>query len=182
MSFIRVKEIGKKNGKKYRYAYLVENKWRKRLKGGKKGSRQKVSKYLGKVLNFDKVKEMSFFEFINVKENSAYLESSKDKIVNDLVKYELFLRGFEDLNEILEKEKIIFDLKQKRFVDLGGKEEKVVLEMNEGFLCKYTIGKLLKFKAKGDDEREIGIELAKTFLETGLNVPKEIFVGYFGKV
>ena len=187
MSFIRVKEIGKRGGKKYRYSYLVENKWRKRLKGGKKGSRQKVSKYLGKVLIFDKVKEMGFFEFINVKDNSNYLENSKVRIVEDLARYELLLRGFEKNSQIISRDNVRFDSKSRKFVSPTSfpdcsEEDRIVIEMNEGFLCKYTLNKLINFKAHGDDEREIGIELAKTFLEAGLNVPKEIFVGYFGKL
>lgn len=181
MSFIRVKNIGR-NSKKYRYAYLVENKWRKRLKGGKKGSRQKVSKYLGKVVKIEKEKEQGFFEFIDVKENARYLENSKIRIVKDLVRYELFIRKFESKGDVLEKGDIVFDLKQRRFIDSKGDEVRLVIEMNEGFLCKYTINRVVNFRAKGDDEREIGIELAKAFLEAGLNVPKEIFVAYFEKV
>ncbi len=185
MSFIRVKEIGKK-GKKYRYAYLVSNVWRKRLKGGKKGSRQKVSKYLGKVINFDKEKDrknIGFFEFVNIKENAEYLENSKARIIRDLTRYELFIRGFGERKGRMEREGFGFDLRQRKFVDDSGEEEeKIVVEMNEGFLCKYTIAKLLNFKSKLDDEREIGIELAKAFLEAGFNVPKEVFIGYFEKI
>ena len=177
MSFVRVKKI---NGKKY--AYLVSNRWRKRLAGGRKGSRQKVSKYLGKVVSFDVVLDTGFFEYVNIRDNPDYLALSKRKIVMDLVKFELIIRGFKQNGVLLDKEGMKFDERVLKFVDSKGREQRVVIEMNEGFLCKHTISKLLNFKPRGEDEREIGIELAKTFLEAGLKVPEEVFVGYFEKV
>ncbi|MBD3163952.1 hypothetical protein GF323_02020 [Candidatus Woesearchaeota archaeon] len=204
MAFIRIKRISGKE-----YAYLVSNKWRKRLKRKKgerkgetkpgKGSRQKVNKYLGRVLKLDKVKEMGFFEYINIKENADYLKSSKEKIVRDLAGYELFLRGFvkkgkegkggkEGTGQRARKVdkmtlgRLCFDLDSRKFTDTCGKEIKAVLEMNEGFLCRHTLHRLLNFKLKHEDEREDGIGLAKAFLEAGLKVPKEIFIGYFQKL
>ena len=54
MSFIRTKKI---DGKEY--AYLVENKWYKHsFKGKGRGPRQKVSKYLGRVYNFNKTENI----------------------------------------------------------------------------------------------------------------------------
>jgi hypothetical protein len=182
MSFIRVKEIGKKGGKKYKYAYLVENRWRKRLKGGKKGSRQKVSRYLGKVMKIEKQRDDDFFMYFDIKEVKKYLKNKKSKIVEDLIRFELYLRGFEENNGYLEKKDLRYDIKKHRFVDGNGEEEKIVLEMNEGFLSSYTVNKVIGFKRKHDDEHYVGIDLAKSFLEAGLNVPKEIFVGYFEKV
>jgi hypothetical protein len=178
MSFIRVKNIGKKGDRKYRYAYLVENRWRKRLKKGKKGSRQKVSRYLGKVVKLEKVREREF----EAGDMGEYVKRRKSQIIRDLVRHELLLRGFEEEKGRMIKEGMIFELGPRKFVKENGEEEKLVIEMNEGFLCKYTLTNLLNFKAKDDDEREVGIKLAKAFLEAGLNVPKEIFVAYFEKV
>ena len=182
MSFVRIKEIGKKNGKKYRYAYLVENKWRKRLKGGKKGSRQKVGKYLGRVISLDRKEDKEFLDFMQIKDMQQYLKKSKSAIISDLISFELILRGFERKNQILKKEDVSFNLERYKFVDKLDKESKIVIEMNEGFLCGYTISRLRSFKARGDDEREIGVKLAKSFLETGLKVPNEIFVGFYDKL
>jgi len=170
MAFIRVKEIGKRDGKKYRYAYLVNNKWKKR---GQVGSRQKVSKYLGKVVKH---------EIIPNKElNPDWEKLTKLEIIQDLVKHELKLLGFEEDKMDLYDDKYRFDLKLRKFVDSNGDEVRIVFEMNEGFLCKYTLYRLLNFRVKGDDEREIGIELAKTFLEAGLRVSHEGFIAYFEK-
>lgn len=181
MSFIRVKKIGKKDGKKYNYAYLVENKWRKRLKQGKKGSRQKVSRYLGKVVKLEKAKEIDFFSFLNNIKMEEYLKKSKAEIVADLVRYELIQRGFQIKEDRLELNNIAFEPKEMKFFSENG-NEKIAIEMNEGFLCEHTLNDLLKFKAEDDDEHIVGIKLAKAFLEAGLTVPKEIFVAYFGKL
>jgi hypothetical protein len=176
-----VKKIGKKGGQKYEYAYLVENKWRKRLGKGRRGSRQKVSKYLGRVLRFEKIKDAAFLGFLNIANFEEYTKKTKREIIGDLVRYELFLRGFEIKENLAEKEGVIFDFKKLKVFD-SSMDERIVIEMNEGFLCNYTIGKLPNFKPEDDDEHIVGIKLAKAFLEAGLNVPKEIFVDYFGKI
>jgi hypothetical protein len=183
MSFIRVKEIGKKQGKKYKYAYLVSNKWRKRLKEGKKGSRQKVGKYLGKVLNFESVSEIDFFASTG-KSFEEYINNTKKEIVEDLIQHELRSLGFQKNGHLLKNENLFFDSRKIRFYNKRGLEEKAVIEMNEGFLCNETIIKLINFKKDKfeEDERAIGVELAKAFLEAGLRVPKELFVIYFDKI
>ena len=53
--------------------------------------------------------------------------------------------------------------------------------MHEGFLCHDTLKRVWKGKFLGT-EREVGLELAKAFVLSGLAVPQEIFVGYFEKV
>jgi len=193
MGFIRIKEISKKNGnnneiKKYNYAYYVENKWRKRLKGKKKGSRQSLSKYIGKIIELEKIKDCDFCQTNSIDNFENYLkDSTKERIICDLIKTELYQLGFSSFEKneyILKNNDIYFDSKSFRFVNQKGKEEKLVIKTNEGFFCKYTATKLIKFKPEKGifDEREIGIELAKAFLEAGLKVPKEVFVAYFEKV
>ena len=83
MGFIRIKKI---NGKEY--AYLVENKWYKRgFKSKGKGSRQTVSKYLGRVYKFDKViVDKDFFQYKHINDGQQYLvDNSYDKIIKDLM-------------------------------------------------------------------------------------------------
>ena len=66
MVYIRIKKI-KKKGREYRYAYLVENRWKKRVrKGSKKGARQKVKGYLGKVHDFSRVDDKDFISHFSV--------------------------------------------------------------------------------------------------------------------
>ena len=69
MGFIRVKKI---NGKEY--AYLVENKrYKRKFKSKNKGSRQKVSKYLGKIYFFNIENNIDFVDFTKTGNNKATL-------------------------------------------------------------------------------------------------------------
>jgi len=164
MSFIRTKKI---NGKEY--AYLVENKWYKRRhKGKNKGPRQKVTKYLGRVYVFDKVNDEDFLTFKKINDLEQYLKknnNSKNRIFEDLVEWELFRHS-------INKEEFTIDFSNKKIMK-GGKE--VSLRMNEGFLNSFTLNRLFNLKS-GDS-----YYLAKCFVEAGIEIPKEVFVGVFGK-
>lgn len=169
--FIRTKKIKGKD-----YAYLVRNVWRKRIKNGKKGSRQKVSKYLGKVHRFEKIADNDFFKLFNVNDIAKYIEFRGQKgVIKDLIKLELINRGFKE-GKILVNSDVQFNMENLAFIR-DGKEAKAVIEMNEGFLCKETISKVINFKA-GDEERE-GMNLADAFVSAGLAVPEEVFVEYY---
>lgn len=65
----------------------------------------------------------------------------------------------------------------KKKVRKGRKE--VSIAMNEGCLNSYTLARLLNFKAEGHNA---GMEFAKAFVEAGIEVPKELFVGMFSKI
>jgi len=175
---MRVKKIRKK-GKEYKYAYLVENRWKKRgTKTGKKGARQKVKAYLGKVHELSKVDDKGFISHFSVSDVKAHFdENGTNKVIRDLIRVELLNHGFMengdfyangDLTVYLGDEFFIKNLKDE-------KDRKLVLSMNEGFLCKETFEKLTCFKARGTEE-EIGLELGNALLEAGLKVPNEVFV------
>jgi len=164
MAFIRVKNI-----KGNKYAYLVENTWKKR----KGASRQKVGKYLGKVISLQRTGKEEF---------TRPLPETKEGIALTLVEHELLQHGFVKEGENLIQMDLRFSLPLKRFVDAKGKEDRIVLEMNEGFLCRETLAALLRFKPRREDEREDAIALAKAFLEAGLRVPHAAFVAYFEKI
>jgi len=162
MGFIRLKKI---NGKEY--AYLVENKWYKRkFKNKNKGSRQKVSKYLGKVYFFDKEKDVEFVNFKNISDLEYYLKNNnKNQIVKDLVEWELFRNN-------IDKKEFIVNFNDKK---IKKKNKEVSLKLNEGFLNSYTLNRL--FSLKSNDS----YYLAKCFVEAGVEVPKEVFVGMFSE-
>ena len=185
MVYIRIKNFKKKNGEVVGYAYLVENKWKKRVKkGSKKGARQKVKGYLGKVHNFERISDKEFMTHFSVEDVKAHFdEHGMNKVVRDLVRVELLNHGFDetgdfyangDLAVYMGKDFFIKNLKED-------KERKLVVAMNEGFLCKETLGNLLKFKAKGD-EQEVGLQLGNALLGAGLKVPNELFVEMFERV
>ncbi len=171
MSFIRTKKI-----KGAEYAYIVENKWRKRRKNKVK---QKTTKYLGRVYRFDRVSVVDFFEFYKIENINNYLdEKKKEDILFDLVKLELANHGFEENDGLLQKQGCYFDLNENRV--RTSRSKKIAIAMNEGFLTNYAIKKILRFEAF--DEEEDGYLLAKIFVEAGINIPKEVFIGFFRKI
>lgn len=161
MSFIRTKKINSKE-----YAYLVENKWyKRRVKGKGLGSRQKVSKYFGRVYSFNKTENINFLTFKKIEDLEQYLKNNdKSKIIKGLVEWELFRHS-------IDKEEFAIDFTNKRLVK-GNKE--VSLRMNEGFLNSFTLNRLFGLRS-GDS-----YYLAKCFVEAGVEIPKEVFVGVFG--
>jgi len=181
MAFLRTKKI---NGNDY--CYLVQN------KHTKKGPRQKVKKYLGRAFKFEQKKELDFFEFFKVDDLKDYLKkntreeqsssvsrkssiSVKKEILQDLIKLELVRHGFKEKSGFLVNKKISFDGNK-----ILKKEKEVLLSLNEGFLCSFTIDRIIKFKKSGDFQKD-ALKLAKYFVEAGINVPQEVFVGFYEK-
>ena len=162
MSFIRTKKF---NGKEY--AYLVESKWYKRkLKGKSKGPRQKVSKYLGRVYFFEKANNIEFFDFKIMEKAEQYLvNNTYEEIIKDLVRWEIYRHNIsiKDFSINLDGKKIT---KEGKDVSLG---------INEGILNNHTLKRL--FNLQSDDS----LYLAKAFVEAGIEIPKEVFVGLFSQ-
>jgi hypothetical protein len=163
MSFIRVKRISGKE-----YAYLVSNKWYKRKHKGKgKGPRQKVSKYLGRVYKFNKTENVDFLTFKKINDLGSYLKkNSRYKVFKDLVEWELFRHN-------IDKKEFTIDFSNKKIINKNS-NKLVSLRMNEGFLNSFTLSRI--FNLKGGDS----YYLAKCFVEAGIEVPEDVFVGLFG--
>jgi len=169
MAFIRTKKI-----KGSEYAYIAENTWKKR---GKK-VKQKTKKYLGRVYRFSRINTMDFFEFYKIQDINKYIEErTKEQILLDLIKLELHNYGFENKDNIWQKDNILFDIKNK--APKNEKNKSVALAFNQGFLTDYAVKKILNFIAEDEED---GYLLAKMFVEAGINIPKEIFVGFYRKV
>lgn len=164
MAFIRTKKI---NGKEY--AYLAENRWLKT----KKQPKQKVRAYLGRVISPDIKEEMediSFYDYKGVHDAESYVsEKSREDIIQDLIRFEIKKHECGNIKFMHDKG------------SLKSKNRNVVLKINDGFLCSHTIQELLSLQSQGDEE-EFGIELAKAFVNAGIAVPREIFVGFFSKI
>ena len=162
MGFIRIKKI---NGQEY--AYLVENKWYKRGLGSKgKGSRQSSSKYLGKVHHFEKASEQDFFSYKGIASPEEYIvNTSQDEVIKDLIRWEVQRHN-------VDTTQFHIDFNGKR-ITKDGKE--VALKLNEGFLCSYTMRRLFNLK------KEESFYLARCFIEAGIGIPKEIFIGLFAE-
>lgn len=152
--FIRIKRH-----KKLRYAYLVMN---KRYKT-KSYHRQKVLAYLGKVITPKKTQNLFFKDFIN-QDLKTYIKNTKTKnIFLDLINLELKKH---DLN-----------------LNPDDMQENIVYEINEGFLCNYTLKQLLNFKLPMKvSDKEASITLAKTILEAGIKISPTLFIQIFKKL
>ena len=161
MAFFRIKKI---KGKEY--AYLVENKW------NRKGSRQKVKGYIGRVYGFDLKSNVDFWEFLKIADVQDYIEkNNKNKVINDLLEWELFKFG-------INKNEFSVDLSNLK---IQKNKKDVALFINDGFMCNLTLKNLLEFKAEGDEQTD-GYRLARAFVEAGIKVPQDVFVSVFGKI
>jgi len=159
--FFRIKKI---KGKEY--AYVVENEWKR------KSSRQKVKAYIGRIYRFKLVKGIDFFKYSNINNIQSYVENTdKNKIINDLVEWELFKSG-------IIKDDYRIDFENKK---IQKNNKNVALLINDGFLCGLTLKNLLEFKPEGDEQND-GYRLARAFVEAGVKIPQEVFVGLFGKL
>ncbi len=186
MTYIRLKKFKRKNGSIVTYAYEVKSVWKKRVpKGSEKGARQKVKGYLGKVHEFSRVEERDFMSHFIVSDVKGHFdEHGVGKVVRDLIRVELLNHGFIENGDFYANGDIAVYISDKDFFikDLGAeKDRKLVVGMNEGFLCKETFEKLLKFKGKGGP-KEVGLSLGNSLLEAGIKVPNEIFVEMFNRV
>ena len=159
MAFFRIKKI---KGKEY--AYVVENEWKR------KGSRQKVKGYIGRVYKFNLVNNIDFLQYHKIEDIQNYVENNdKNKIINDLIEWELF--KFD-----IKKEEISIDLSNAK---VQKNKKDVALLINDGFICSHTLKKLIELKSEGDEQLD-GYNLARAFVEAGIKVPQEIFIVLFG--
>lgn len=179
MAFIRIKKFKQKNGALLEYAYLVQNKWRKSKKGVKRSPKQKVKEYLGRVYKLEKVKDVDFWETIDLDQERYLKIATKEKILHDLVRYELIRFGFVNCEGKWFKDDVLVDIGKKKVTN--NLRSKCVLAINEGHLCNYRLKRLYAYDKRGDIE-EIGYELARLFIESGIDIPQEVFIVYYEKL
>ena len=161
MAFFRIKKI---KGKEY--AYIVENEWKR------KSSRQKVKAYLGRVYRFELMNNVDLTQFLKTTTIEDYINNNpKNKIINDLIEWELFKHG-------INKQELLIDLNNIR---TQKNKKNIAIFINEGFMCNVTLKNLLEFKPEGDEETD-GYRFARAFVEAGVKVPQEVFIGLFGKL
>jgi hypothetical protein len=163
MTFIRLKTRKCKNGKESHYAYLVENTWLT----GRQRPKQKTKEYLGKALKPEK-KTVDFFRFAKVTETSYFEKAYKEALL-DLIKWELHQHRVEGVGIDLDS------------CEVRNGDNRVVLAMNQGYLCDHTLKQLLSVK-KNPQESQPGYELASALVGAGLQTPKEVFVTLYEKL
>lgn len=172
MAYIRIKRAKRKKGNVCDYLYIVETR-----RYRKKRVKQKTKKYLGRVHNFDKLKEVDFYQFLNITDPKEYFDKAKiDEMIIDIVKTELVKHGFELLKNRWVKDGCFVNLDKRKVVNEKGNN--IALGFNEGFLTGYALKEIINFKAYGP---EYGYDFAKMFVEAGIDAPKDVFVEVFRK-
>lgn len=173
MAFFRIKKI---KGKEY--AYIVKNEWKPTAKSVDtlrgimpRGSRQKVKEYLGRAYRFELKNNADFVNYLKINVQSYIESNDKNRIINDLIKWELFKFG-------ISKDEFFVNLTEKK---IQKNRKSVVLLINDGFMCNMTLKNLLEFKTEGDEQTD-GYRFARAFVEAGIKVPQEVFIGLFGKL
>ena len=160
MTFFRTKKI-----KGNEYVYRVENEWQG------KTSRQKVKGYLGKAFRLNLKNNIGFMDFCKISDIEKYIdENLSEKIIKDLI-------GWEVARHEVSKEKFHIDLESKK-MQVNGKDAVIII--NDGFMCGFTLASLLEFKT--ESEEQDGKRFARAFVEAGIKVPEEIFIGLFAKL
>lgn len=168
MGFVRIKKI-----KGIEYAYLVENTW------GGRGSRQKVTGYLGKVYRPARVFNLNFFEHYRIEQKTQYLEAlERKKLVRDIIKLELLKHGFSDGEQVLASGTLFVNLDA---MQVKNRTKKACLALNEGFLSDATLRRLIDFNETGN-QAELSMKLAKAFVEAGIKVEEELFISVYEKI
>lgn len=159
MAFVRVKRISGKE-----YAYLVANSWTAA------GPRQKVAKYLGRVIRPAKPKSEKLEAFLGLTEQEARQWIGKNsfrEIAAQLMMLELGNHNIQGIKANAEAAEF-----------LDEKSKPVVLALNDGHLCSETAKKLLEYDAAADYS---GYNLADALTAAGIAVEKDVFVSLFGK-
>ena len=156
------------------YAYLVSTRWDKRSKKVK----QKVSKYLGKIMNLERVRDLPFLEyFASIDDIEEYTRrNSMEDIIKDLVELELYRHGY------LRREgdgRVMVNGEHE--IDIEGLDNlKGVFSLNEGFLAKETIRGIRDYdKIFKKAEDRYPFDFAALFVNAGINIDKELFISLY---
>lgn len=158
--FFRIKKI---KGKEYTYS--VENEW------SRKGSRQKVKGYIGRAYRFELKNDIGFLQHLGLQNAGEFIESNDfRKIVASLVEWELF--KFD-----IDKSQFSIDFENSK---VEKKRRNAVIMINDGYLCSETLKNLIEFRPENEEQN--GYRLARAFVEAGIKVPQEIFIGLFNKL
>lgn len=163
--FIRVKTRRDKQGGVRSYAYLVKSFLYKR------GPRQKVIQYLGRVYVLPDP------DMIRI--NTVDFRGSWKRVVRLLIVQELQRRGFKKVKNLLKEGRFKVDLLKKEVVS---QDQSIVLKINQGFLCNFTLRKVFEYKPPLVNDLGVGKDLGNWLLLAGIAVNQEQFLELFKKI
>jgi hypothetical protein len=156
MAFIRVKKINKAP-----YAYLVE------CISTKKGPRQKVKGYLGRVYEFERQHKVPV---------SLNAKNTHDLLLH-LAVAQLKSIGFTERKSDYYYGELVFSSKLLSLTKRSNNKPSI-LRLNDGFLCGFTLDRILKFKKTKNLNKDANI-LAKYFLAAGIPISEDQFVAFY---
>jgi len=164
--FIRIKKRKFSTGTK-KYAYLVKSKYYK------KGSRQKVVKYLGKVHHLKKLKAKK-------KKIIGKTKNSEEFIIT-LIRRELRNFGFRG------KEALCFIHPEGFRINLidqtvSDDQQEITLALNYGILCNFTLKELFDELKSSKDDITKTKNLGKKLIAAGITVKKPEFVTLYNLI
>ncbi len=163
MAFLRVKRI-----KGREYCYLVENRWSRR-----KGVRQRVKAYLGPVVRLPGAGP-GFREFHRTQPETLLSGKDPAAIVRDVIRGELERAGFVQDRTVCRKaagsDTLFFNLQTHKALRNG---QEIVLALNDGYLCRFTVRRILAFDASGDAAVD-SMPFARLLVDAGLSPPPAI--------
>ena len=157
MVYIRIKNIAN-----HKYAYVA------RSIATKKGSRQKIVKYLGRVYELE-MKSDVVRQKIHAK--------TATKFLLELVIPTLKSLGFSKKESHFTFKNMVFSPKT---LTLSKKKTKknVVVKLQEGYLCTFTLSRICNFKKSKDVTKDATL-LATYFHQAGIEITPEDFVRYY---
>jgi len=164
--FIRSKTRKLPSGKTIKYAYLVKSKRRKK---SKKPPKQHIIAYLGRI--------------IELKDHQPTLTNPKDykDAVESLLKQILESNGFRKFQKdprTLKKDIIIIRFASFDVFDQSTNKD-LCLMVNEGFISAFSLKNIFNYKPLEKNKREIGLDLAKNLISTGIKLKGDDFVQIF---
>ena len=157
--FIRIKSRLNGSGGEIEYAYLVSNRWLKRRKVAK----QKVSRYLGRMYRFSKVREVQFQVYGGFRE-----------CLKRLVGATLESCGFRLVRGRYWNGECFVDLKRLKVYNAAKRD--CVVFVNDGFICSWSLRRLFRVEVSGVED---GPYLAKVLRFGGIEVDSPDFVKLF---
>ncbi len=173
--YLRTKRRKNKEGKERAYLYLAKIIYRKKGRPPK----QKIIAYLGPVIagmNSKKVQP----EPKNWTENASFQETLKKTMSSTLLASGFFCHLPGVFLKEDQHERVIVDINNQTIQNKRGL--KVCLALNNGFLCDFTLQRLLSQNLPETTEKGLGKHLAKSLIEAGVEIEKELFFILFQKL
>lgn len=159
--FIRIKKRKSSKGIK-NFAYLVRSKYYK------KGPRQKVVRYLGKVYKIKKKKPNRHKS--NEKKHNNLEDFLTSLIIKELRRHAFKHKG----NLIFNNSNFFIDLTKQKVYD--DKNNKIVLTMNYGVLCDYTLNRLFEQSYILEKPEVVTKDIGKKLISAGISIKNEEFI------